>query len=299
MTTENDNILVHKFLKALLSKRFTIKYYNSIFKKGIPLFNPERIWTYDRLPIGGEIYDFSIIIEEYEIENILSSPQNIDYRSYLQVLKRDFLRHIRMIPDTRFKYDTLKEILSELEIHLDEFTKEIIFEGWAEGQQKINDHFEIELIPLDKKKFIEGCYFRQFTSIILSHQKELIETTIRALSKELSDKKYEKLFNQSDATQMNLESSSTINWTKSDTDLLELIIALYEYGAIQNTTKDLTQKDAIMIISSFFGKDDIKDVYKKLNAARMRKKEERANFLSRLAEELNNYYKKQDEKSLK
>jgi hypothetical protein len=92
-----------------------------------------------------------------------------------------------------------------------------------------------------------------------------------------------------------LKSDHDLIWTRSDTDLLELIIGLYEQGAIQNETKNLTQKDAIKAFSELFGKE-IKDPYKKLNAARARKKEEVVPFLVKLQNTLEDYHNKQESK---
>jgi hypothetical protein len=92
-----------------------------------------------------------------------------------------------------------------------------------------------------------------------------------------------------------LPTQFTLQWTKSDTDLLELIIALLEVGAIQNATKDLTQKEAIQVFSDFFGKE-IKDQYKKLNAARNRKKED-PGFIIKLQKALDTYYQCLNERS--
>jgi hypothetical protein len=91
-----------------------------------------------------------------------------------------------------------------------------------------------------------------------------------------------------------LPAHSEIIWSRSDTDLLELILALYEVGAIQNSTKNLTQKEAIQAFSDFLGKD-IKDQYKKLNAARNRKKED-PGFISKLQKALDAYFQALNEK---
>jgi hypothetical protein len=86
----------------------------------------------------------------------------------------------------------------------------------------------------------------------------------------------------------------TLQWTKTDTDLLELIIALHEAGAIQNATRDLTQKEAIQSFSDFFGKE-IKDRHKKLNAARYRKKED-PGFIPKIQKALESYYQSLEDK---
>jgi len=87
-------------------------------------------------------------------------------------------------------------------------------------------------------------------------------------------------------------SSNNITWSKSDTDLLELVVALHETGAIQNPSKDLSQKEAIAFFSEIFNKE-IKDPHKKLNSARLRYKD---NFIEKLSDVLEEYYKKQNEK---
>jgi hypothetical protein len=87
----------------------------------------------------------------------------------------------------------------------------------------------------------------------------------------------------------------SLRWSKSDTDLLELIMSLYELGAIQNEDKNLTKEEAIQAFSNFFGKE-IKDHYKKLNAARNRKKDD-PDFLLKLQNALQVYYSNLDKKN--
>lgn len=88
--------------------------------------------------------------------------------------------------------------------------------------------------------------------------------------------------------------SGKLIWLKTDTDLLELIVALHESGSLQNISKNISQKESIRIVASLFNRD-IKDIHKKLNAARNRKKED-STFLSKLQASLDEYYQKLDEK---
>jgi len=88
--------------------------------------------------------------------------------------------------------------------------------------------------------------------------------------------------------------NSKLIWNKTDTDFLELVMALLETGSIQNQSLNLTQKEALESFSQFFN-IEVKDPYKKLNAARNRKKED-PSFTYKLNQALEEYYKKQDTK---
>jgi hypothetical protein len=65
---------------------------------------------------------------------------------------------------------------------------------------------------------------------------------------------------------MDKSDMSILKWQKTDTDLLELVTALFESGSITNSTKDLTRKEAINVFMQFFGVE-IKDVESKLSRA--------------------------------
>ena len=81
-----------------------------------------------------------------------------------------------------------------------------------------------------------------------------------------------------------------IKWQKTDTDFLELMTALYESRSINNESKDLTRKDAIMILSQIFNLE-IKDVESKLVRATERKKDT-SPFLGMLKKEFDDYSQK-------
>ena len=87
---------------------------------------------------------------------------------------------------------------------------------------------------------------------------------------------------------------TNLKWLKSDTNLLELIVALLESNSINNNLNDLTQKEAFNSFATFFQKE-LKDSHKKLNAARNRKKDE-PSFLIKLDQFLQDYYAKLDSK---
>ena len=84
--------------------------------------------------------------------------------------------------------------------------------------------------------------------------------------------------------------SSEIFWYKSDTDSLELIVSLIESGAINNSTKNLTRKDAIAFFKNIFNLQ-IKDAESKLFKAANRKKDQ-APFLESLKKSFVDYCSK-------
>ncbi len=87
---------------------------------------------------------------------------------------------------------------------------------------------------------------------------------------------------------------STLIWQKNDTDLLELVTALYESGSITNPTKDLTRKEAINAFMQFFGME-IKDAESKLSRATSRKKDV-SQYLTNLKTTFEDYAKAKDER---
>ena len=87
---------------------------------------------------------------------------------------------------------------------------------------------------------------------------------------------------------------NTLIWQKNDTDLLELVTALFESGSITNSTKDLTRKEAINAFMGFFGME-IKDAESKLSRATSRKKDV-AQYLSNLKTTFEDYAKAKDDR---
>lgn len=76
-------------------------------------------------------------------------------------------------------------------------------------------------------------------------------------------------------------------WCKHDVDLLELVTALYENGAISNKQNDLSRAKALEIFSKFFS-INIKDAESKLSKATDRSRDV-SPFLTRLKKSFDNY----------
>jgi len=83
---------------------------------------------------------------------------------------------------------------------------------------------------------------------------------------------------------------SSLQWKKSDTDLLELIVALNESGSIFCNNSAMTRKQTIEFFENFFG-ITIKDPESKLSRATERKKDP-APYLTFLKQTFINYSEK-------
>jgi hypothetical protein len=258
-----------------------------------------------------EFIPFSLSINN-EFVSPLKFPFNTDprYNQHMENLRNQVISEIDSNINLRIgKWDIL-DYLTNLEFELKEiknnFKKQELEVLDDTGNSiKVDRHIEMNDFPIFNNLNIkldvqgitdvspyEGLYMYYSLSRYWDIQITIIERLLRIIDtrKAIIEKTddYVKEINS-------LPSQSSFQWTKTDTDLLELIIALYEVGAIQNATKDLTQKEAIQSFSDFFGKE-IKDQYKKLNAARYRKKED-PGFISKLQKALESYYQNLNEKN--
>jgi len=89
------------------------------------------------------------------------------------------------------------------------------------------------------------------------------------------------------------KTQGVFTWEASDTDLLELIVALVESGSLQNSTKSILRKEVIEFFSEIFGLE-IKDAESKLSRATDRKKD-LSPFLTKLKLNFEKYVQKKDE----
>lgn len=270
-----------------------------------------------------KIYGFTININNQFISHVddpsTYSVQGADnkYATYINDLRTSVKAEIEKNINLRIGKWEILDYLTFLETELKEirknfkFYEEKIIDYSGERTISPNDPFEMDLfslydnrnIPIETISDPPGNPFLMdknsssfgLMKMILSrywdHHINVIDSLLRFIEPR---KKVIEVTNDYVKVIDIVSNPQTFNWTRTDTDLLELIIALFESGAIQNTTRNLTQKEAIQIFSDFFGKE-IKDQYKKLNAARNRKKED-PGFIIKLQQALDNYYQKLDER---
>jgi hypothetical protein len=252
---------------------------------------------------------FTSSIEDSSMVN--SSMIDPQYPSYIGTLKDKVLTEIEDNINLRIgKWDILN-YLTNLEFELKEIRKKFkMSEVVVHSESGVtiikpdapfemdefpiyeNSNIKIEFVGLPEPGQLEIPNMEYCLSRYWDIQINVIERLIRYIEPrkrviEITDD-YVKVINI-------LPVQPSMLWTKSDTALLEFIIALHESGAIQNSTKDLTQKEAILMFSDFFGKE-IKDQYKKLNAARNRKKED-PGFIIKMQKAMEAYYQGLNDKN--
>lgn len=260
---------------------------NKIFpiEKVDRLGSKETIWK--------NVRPCSITINKTFTTPIYSENVDPKYKPYLESMRGKVFEEIDNNINLRIGKWDIANYLTNLEFELVEirnrFEKTYV--------EEIEDHiFKNSNI---KVKII-GYLIRDFEieemDIILSKYWEIqinvIETLLRIIETRRSiiekTNDYVKEINS-------IPSHLTLEWERSDTDLLEVIIALFEEGAIQNVTKNLTQIEVIQIFSDLFGLE-IKDPYKKLNSARLRETKN-SEFTLKLHNALKSYYQRQDDKN--
>lgn len=181
---------------------------------------------------------------------------NPDYESYIESLKDNVISEIEENINIRFnKFDILRYLIN-LDSDLKEIRKNFnISENDRETIKTIQDlgdqtekymeqlsknenikvefiykieegKIDLETLNLDEFKYIEVeyylCHYWEFQIEIIERLLRYIEPRKKVI--EITDD-YVKVINS-------FPSQPSLHWTKSDTDLLELIISLYESGAI-------------------------------------------------------------------
>lgn len=214
-------------------------------------------------PFPTIIYWFKPLREEIELN--LTAP--IDYRK-----KREYLSEII-------------DFYSEVEGRIREDGSGNLSADFIVFDDSTNFNNAPDLIVYDFKDFL--LILKKTLRVELTY----LSNKVNELEAELKPKSSDIEIHSSNS----IQNQRSLRWSKSDTDLLELIMSLYELGAIQNEDKNLTKEEAIQAFSNFFGKE-IKDHYKKLNAARNRKKDD-PDFLLKLQNALQVYYSNLDKKN--
>jgi len=165
----------------------------------------------------------------------------------------------------------------------DEFLIENYGRRW---HKRVNLYFQDESKGVEYKNdwYLMACVSKQ-----IRIQEDVIRSAIEFLDRkvEIVKSRPEQIFPPVKDGRGPLNLNPTIIWSRSDTDLLELITALVESKAIRNEEKTLTRKDAIEYFSKVF-RIEIKDAESKLSRATERKKDV-SPFLSDLKHAFDNY----------
>lgn len=295
----NPAIDENDFLKEVSNIEFNLHYKDDIQKGGkiiSVLIEDEKagITLYDiKKDLSGDNWDF-----EVEISGCSNYEDYSEHLSRLFEKFKDFHEVRNLKKWSRGDcYDIFvreKDILLNLK---GKFLQITVNDENEDYPYQIADFDFYNVNPSDSNKYDEGDFKVQLKiAPFLSVKLEFISSALGLLNLKLEWLKYaldEKFGNDSNAPIKSSMKSSLV-WTKSDTSLLELVTALMEIKAINNSDHNLTRKDAIDIFSKLFGLE-IKDVESKLSKATDRKMGV-SPFLAALKESFDNYANKKLQK---
>ena len=284
-------------LNELLNLEFHLDYYSKKDKDGrltsiMTLPQGESLgddWVYTE---GLDFWNFDISINDYKITDVVSNDERISYISRLTDIYSSLVEEIKneidKNSDPKVNKLFLLSIKNNLELFLGRYYKIRILESG--GYNKSLDgiwHNAVVLIPNDVKKHLPDIAFIKYViSIFLKQQKQIIETLISWINGIIQL--------TAESTNINISESTTmktgLQWKKSDTDLLELIVALNESGSIFCNNSAMSRKQTIEYFENLF-EITIKDPESKLSRATERKKDP-APYLTFLRQTFENYSKR-------
>jgi hypothetical protein len=285
------------FIELLSDFTFNINYYKDKNPEGKLSWYEERgEWKFNPRK---DYWNFDISINGYKIDNVLENWKKNKYGEYLEEKLNLFIEsNNSSYLSTLVKsdcFDQLNTLLGKLNLVKSQFYTEKIQDEYSPFFYNALRHPKININYSDLNKVYDEDNDRFVTELIyffLNRKNEVIESAISFLENKI--KWLEMIKDQSiDSINVNLKSSDLV-WTRSDTDLLELVTALYEIRAINHSQHPLTRKEAIEFFSKFFDRD-IKDAESKLSRATERKKDV-SPFLKSLKESFDNYAIKKEQK---
>jgi hypothetical protein len=278
-----------KFIEILSNFNFNIIFHNDVkIGNKTTLIDEGEFLTWQSLP-DDEYYEFDI-----EIDGCSDSSS---YGEYLSKLfeKYQGINDIKLLKQYSKAdcFDLLSREVDKLKILLEGFFHFGVNNKVNNyGTPNFTSHQKYVLNYSDFDKYSEDDFNIKSAGYPFIEQKEvIINQVINFLEKKLEWLRYSN--EQSFAIGNKINDSEIMDnklvWNKNDTDLLELVTALYEMKAINNSQNNLTRKEAIAIFSKIFDRD-IKDAESKLSRATDRINV--SSFLTNLKESFEDYAKK-------
>lgn len=290
-----------EFIELLTNFIFNIDYYKEENPDGKIRWDEEHgEWGFAPRK---KYWNFDIAINGYKLTNTIENFKKGRYGEFLEENQNSFMEHynISVLPSLSKSdcFDLLNKHLGKLEyiksqFHVEKHTDEI-----SPTFYDVLHHPKVTIIYSDNSKVYDeenDRFVNELISSFVLRQKEVIYSTIDYLNRKiqwlnLSDKDAfipEKITSTNEYPVMH-----KLNWCKSDTDLLELITALYEMESF-GSKKNITRKEVIDIFSKIFNLE-IKDAESKLSRATERKKDI-SPFLTDLKVSFDNYAIKKEQK---
>jgi hypothetical protein len=287
-----------EFLRIISNFIFKINYHKEKCPTGKMWFDTEDFeWHTDP---AEDYWDFDIEFNGYKVDSLIENVNNIQYSEYLESHFEKFKEtHDISILKNYSKADCFNLLNEEIDLLLElkRFEQRYyLIEETEQSYLKRWEHNKTKIVPSESNKYDEDDDFIKIClSPFLAAQKVIIEKATDFLNKKLGwcNLATEQSFKMIPVNDSKIFDSN-LNWARSDTDLLELVTALFEMKAINGRQYPLSRKESIEIFSNFFGRE-IKDAESKLSRATERKKDI-SPFLSSLKESFDNYAIKKEQK---
>jgi hypothetical protein len=291
------------FIALLSNLEFKIYFTDVKGPEGLLLFNDSSGQKFSIEP-GIDYWDFDLELNGYRVNSFVTERGIVNYDHYLEEYFQKFtISHDSTQLKKHSKADSYYFLKEEIRQIKDLLQNYIILSGWGDGDSDeqtifVNafSHNYITLDYQDSNKYPEDDhYITLCISQFLEGHRRILGKTIQFLELKLEwlNLEKEEIFCNDNRSDSQMKTTDLV-WCRNDTDLLELVTALFEMKAINSNTNTLTRKAAIEIFSKIFGLE-IKDVESKLSRATERKKEV-SPFLSALKESFDNYALKKQQK---
>jgi hypothetical protein len=298
-TVKFDNI---PSLDRLLDLTFYLDYWESKNPSGRPIvLGPVSLgknigileWLSNK---DLDFWNFDISINDYHLRDILNTEDNILYTSKLSDIYASLIEELEGNLEKNADYNKNKIFLIRAQKSIKQFQNRYydiqIIQSYDESVIPLNGiwHNSVKLVSSDEKKHLPEIEFtKSVISQFLRQQKQFVDK-----ARELIEG-YLEIITESRKVNSDITKSiqTGLQWKKSDTDLLELIVALHASGSIYFNNLPMTRKQTIEFFENLFG-ITIKDPESKLSRATERKKDP-APYLSFLRQTFENYSKKKFE----
>lgn len=272
-----------ELFKKLMNTTFYFTYHKEEFEKGTPFYDVMPCDPVNNLYCGFNEnirhFDFSVAINDYSVDNASELENFLKLKDSINSI---FSRLLTTIKNNELFLVTEdhSNIVSLLKNHVENYC--IIKVDGIFEEYTLTSHNSLCIIPNDFKKYIrDNSYYQYVISEYLILQKQLIQAILFELNSYIPPQIEKEM--------------PKMKWHGTDTDLLELIVALLETESLRNMDdRKLSRKEAVKLFEEIFS-FQIKDPESKLSRATERKMNY-SPFLTALKEAFDKYCRNKSEK---
>lgn len=288
-------------IKKLLNTEFAIRYHDEKYELGEPgpggppdnydiIIGRNTTFGFDE---EIDFWDFDISLNEYTLKSAANNYYKIEYVKHLAGIFNSFKKEINLLRKEHEDTNQQALVLKDIQLELGAFEAEYYEVTIDSEAPRIVGlmHNSVKIIPNDQKKHKDDLAFIAFVvSEFLSQQKEYLQKTLDLLKQHIDNiSEHNHLEHNS-----TVELSPDIEWKRSSTDLLELIVALQETNSLVYKRGSNSRKRLVETFEKLFSLE-IKNAESMLTRATERKKDS-SPYLTELQLSFDNYCKRKLER---